>query len=170
MPDWKSKDAADRLLAATIASIPGMKINVRDIAALFGEGATYDSIENRLRQVKRTAAVMRQEVDSGARPSAPPTPKKPRAPKKNVLTGGVATGRVAKSTNSSPTKKRTTPIKKESASSTESGFGDGPTPDTDVDVPGNVLDYGNASFDMHGGEVGMELGMGMDGVWDDHFL
>ncbi|MCJ1450348.1 hypothetical protein MMC28_000679 [Mycoblastus sanguinarius] len=68
-------------------------------------GATYDSIEGRFRIIRKEAAVLKSEVDSGARPAA--TPKKPKTttttttPKKDKTLGG----RVGKPTNGTPTKK-----------------------------------------------------------------
>lgn len=44
---------------------------------MFGEGATYDSIETRYRQVKKDAKKLSDEVSSGERPGiAPATPRK----------------------------------------------------------------------------------------------
>jgi hypothetical protein len=88
----------------------------------YGEGATYDSIEGRFRKIKKDAEVLRKEISSGARPSAPErgTPKKPKAARNAVSTsnsfttgsnlvnspveGYVVNGRVSKKT--SPSKKR----------------------------------------------------------------
>lgn len=97
---------------------------------MYGEGATYDSIEGRFRIIKKEASQLQTEIDSGLRPEAPirgnascPTNanvgvRKPRTPKKDnhpgSQNGGVFNGRITKSTNSSPTKKRTAAqIKKE---------------------------------------------------------
>lgn len=66
-------------------------------------GATYDSIEGRFRIIKKEAAAMKAEVDSGERAEAPTrgatsataTPKKARAttntPKKERIIGGRVT-------------------------------------------------------------------------------
>ena len=94
-------------------------------------GATYDSIEGRFRIIKKEAAVLKEEIDSGARPEAPfrgkdttSTPKKAKTtttttPKKDK----TVSGRVSKSTNNTPTKKggnTVKGIKEESESSTSS--------------------------------------------------
>ena len=82
-------------------------------------GATYDSIEGRFRIIRTEAAALKAEVDSGERGEAPAhgttisTPKKPRSnlttPKKDKTAGG----RVGKSSNGTPSKKRGKPIKEE---------------------------------------------------------
>ncbi|KAI4212056.1 MAG: hypothetical protein LQ351_005238 [Letrouitia transgressa] len=41
------------------------------MATMYGEGATYDAVEGRFRQIRRQAAQMIEEVNSGARPAAP---------------------------------------------------------------------------------------------------
>lgn len=47
---------------------------------MFGEGATYDSIETRFRSVKKEAKRLQSEITSGLRPAvAPPTPRKRKA-------------------------------------------------------------------------------------------
>ncbi|KAI4239565.1 MAG: hypothetical protein L6R40_005510 [Gallowayella cf. fulva] len=43
---------------------------------MYGQGATYDSIEGRFRIIKREAAKLLSEVESGSRPRAPPKTKK----------------------------------------------------------------------------------------------
>lgn len=60
-------------------------------------GTTYDTLENRLRKVKKDAAVLKEEVASGERPavpvkakSEPNTPKKPKTPKKGGVDGGMS--------------------------------------------------------------------------------
>lgn len=57
---------------------------------MYGQGATYDSIEGRFRLIKKEAAQLKAEIDNGERPEAPArgtaagrsltsTPRKPRA-------------------------------------------------------------------------------------------
>ena len=84
-------------------------------------GATYDSIEGRFRIIKREAAVLKAEIESGARPQAPPrggpnssfasnasngsqtsTPKKAKTPATKKK-DGVIGGRISK--NGTPSKK-----------------------------------------------------------------
>ena len=101
-------------------------------------GATYDSIEGRFRIIKREAAVLKAEIDSGVRAPAPPrggptagtastsfasnastssqpsTPKKPKTPATKKKDGVIA-GRVGK--NGTPTKK-TNGVKKEAGGET----------------------------------------------------
>ncbi|MCJ1304234.1 hypothetical protein MMC08_007046 [Hypocenomyce scalaris] len=104
---------------------------------MYGAGATYDSIEGRFRIIKREAAVLKAEVESGARQEAPQrgsasstnttsiidemnahdivsraqitTPKYSRTPKTPVKKENVVlTGRVTKPVNKTPTKQRNT--------------------------------------------------------------
>jgi len=119
--------------------IPPLQLDYRKIATMYGNGATYDSIEGRFRIIKKEAAQLKSEIDSGARPEAPmrganpsatSTPKKPKTtnttPKKVDKTFG---GRVNKSANSTPTKKGANAgnvvkgIKEEPESSASSFFG-----------------------------------------------
>lgn len=86
-------------------------------------GATYDTIEGRFRIIRKEAAKLKEEVDSGVRPEAPAR----GTPKKEKTLGG----RVAKSVNATPTKKRgnaTKGVKQEPSCNGESfasGGGDG---------------------------------------------
>ncbi|KAL8819861.1 MAG: hypothetical protein Q9191_007640 [Dirinaria sp. TL-2023a] len=96
MPNWKSAESFQRLLAAVVAS-QDMKLDFKKIAMYYGEGnnpcptqlrttqppskerkreteklinactgATYDSIEGRFRIVKREAKALKDEVDNAA--------------------------------------------------------------------------------------------------------
>ena len=131
---------------------------------MYGNGATYDSIEGRFRIIKKEATQLKAEIDSGARPEAPmrgaststtSTPKKPRGinstntPKKGDKTVG---GRVSKSANNSPAKKggngnNVMGIKEEPESSASSF----------VDANGG----GEFNF-MGEGMMGMDFGFGVD--------
>ncbi|CAL8579544.1 hypothetical protein XPA_005284 [Xanthoria parietina] len=106
--NWKDPKAFERLLAAMVAA-QEMKLDYRKIASMYGEGATYDAIEGRFRIIKKEAAKLLAEVESGQRPAAPPrgnamsksssfattstddndsisTPKKPRKPRSTTTT------------------------------------------------------------------------------------
>ncbi|KAL9002840.1 MAG: hypothetical protein Q9188_004265 [Gyalolechia gomerana] len=131
--NWKDSKAFERLLAAMVAA-QEMKLDYRKIATMYGEGATYDAIEGRFRIIKREAAKLLGEVESGARPAAPPrgssntakssfttsedgdvnaliTPKKARKPRSTNTTprarkgDKVIAGRVTKAEGTSPVKK-----------------------------------------------------------------
>ncbi|KAI9873941.1 MAG: hypothetical protein M1830_008064 [Pleopsidium flavum] len=125
--DWKSKESFTRLLAAWWASSEDHKPNYKKIATLFGESTTYDSIEGRFRIIKKEAALLKAELESGTRTPAPlrgahhsnnnnntsfsstgsqnSTPRKPRTPRTPKReAGGVVGGRVSK--NLTPTKSR----------------------------------------------------------------
>nr|POE78454.1 hypothetical protein CFP56_60686 [Quercus suber] len=81
--NWESKETWERLVSAIIAS--GVKLDLREVAKYYG--TTYDTLENRLRKVKKDAAILKEEVQTGERGevptprTAPDTPKKPRTPK-----------------------------------------------------------------------------------------
>ncbi|KAI4254401.1 MAG: hypothetical protein L6R42_007207 [Xanthoria sp. 1 TBL-2021] len=108
--NWKDPKAFERLLAAMVAA-QEMKLDYRKIASMYGEGATYDAIEGRFRIIKKEAAKLLAEIESGERPVAPPrgtasssaksssfattsgddndsisTPKKPRKPRSTNTT------------------------------------------------------------------------------------
>jgi len=62
-------------------------------------GCTYDTLENRFRAIKKLAITLKQEIDSGERgevvapaptKSAPNTPRKPKTPKKDPLSGAYS--------------------------------------------------------------------------------
>ncbi|KAL9024372.1 MAG: hypothetical protein Q9196_006567 [Gyalolechia fulgens] len=118
----------------TTAHLHREQLDYRKIATMYGEGATYDAIEGRFRIIKREAAKLLAEVESGARPAAPPrgssntakfsfttsddgdvnvlaTPKKVRKPRSTNTTpratkrDKVIEGRVAKAEGASPTKR-----------------------------------------------------------------
>jgi len=44
-------------------------------------GTTYDTLENRFRKIKKEAATLKEEVDSGQRGEVKPKPSTPRKPK-----------------------------------------------------------------------------------------
>ncbi|KAI4280063.1 MAG: hypothetical protein L6R38_004752 [Xanthoria sp. 2 TBL-2021] len=69
--NWKDPKAFERLLAAMVAA-QEMKLDYRKIASMYGEGATYDAIEGRFRIIKKEAAKLLAEIESGERPTAPP--------------------------------------------------------------------------------------------------
>ena len=61
--NWKAPETYQRLLAAMHAASPQKAQNYARIAALFGDGATYDAIEGRFRIIKRDAARLEAEMD-----------------------------------------------------------------------------------------------------------
>lgn len=61
------------------------QVDVRSVATHFG--ATYDTIENRLRPVKRQATELQKAVDSGSQGQVASTrksPSKPKTPRKSA--------------------------------------------------------------------------------------
>ncbi|OCK80812.1 hypothetical protein K432DRAFT_392716 [Lepidopterella palustris CBS 459.81] len=65
MVNWNDPVNTDRLLAAVIGAAEG-KINNGVIARLFGQGATYHTIESHLRGVRRLAKQLVDEAATGA--------------------------------------------------------------------------------------------------------
>ncbi|ORY09934.1 hypothetical protein BCR34DRAFT_363727 [Clohesyomyces aquaticus] len=131
--DWKDQATKDRLLAAIIGSFNGV-INYREVARLFGGDATYNAIENFLRGPKKLAKELKENADS----DAPPSPARPRTPKKanGSPLNGVKNGRVVKT----PTKscKKGSQIKKEILDDDFTGDRDSAA---DADVAGIQEEY-----------------------------
>lgn len=83
--NWQDKAVQDRLLTAVIAS--ANKINVADIARLYGGDMSYHAVENYLRKFRKAAKEMNGDVPATAVPS-------PAAPKdKKVDASPAKTGR-----------------------------------------------------------------------------
>jgi len=131
---------------------------------MYGNGATYDSIEGRFRIIKKEAAQLKSEIDSGARPEAPirgatasgtSTPKKAKpSPKKTDKQDKTIAGRVNKIANGTPTKKGAggnNAVKgiKEEVESSASSFFDG-TGNGGGDLMGEGMM--SMEFDLGGGE------------------
>ncbi|GLA61672.1 hypothetical protein AtubIFM56815_002531 [Aspergillus tubingensis] len=62
MVNWKQPESADRLCAALVVAHPSLKLDYNAIATYFGQGATYDAIQNRFRKVHSFADQLRQEA------------------------------------------------------------------------------------------------------------
>ena len=93
---------------------------------MYGEGATYDSIEGRFRIVRKEAEKLKTEIENGARQPAPArgtgekrSPRKPRQ-HSTIDLDSVESGRIEKS----PTKKRRTKKDVLEASTSTSSSGD----------------------------------------------
>ncbi|KAL2004826.1 hypothetical protein VTN00DRAFT_3099 [Thermoascus crustaceus] len=96
MVNWKAADATDRLLGSLIAAHPGLKLDYSAMAAMFGRGATYDSIEGRFRSYRKIAEELKSEATArgvttvprptrdGVNGAAPRTPRTPRGPRNGV--------------------------------------------------------------------------------------
>lgn len=138
-------------------------------------GATYDSIEGRFRIIKKEAAVLKGEIDSGARPEAPirgkdtnsttGTPKKAKTTTTTTTTtpkkDKTVSGRVSKSTNNTPTKKggnTVNGIKEEPESSTSSFLSGTGTKEGEV-VADEDGDWMAAGLMDGNGYFGMEEGV-----------
>lgn len=79
MPVVWSKESYMKLLAAVIA-VHDLSPNYGEIAALFGENTTYNSMQFTFRAIRKQAKELREGIDSGKRPAAAPlTPRKRKA-------------------------------------------------------------------------------------------
>ncbi|KAK5116757.1 hypothetical protein LTR62_007431 [Meristemomyces frigidus] len=108
--NWNDSGTWQRLVTCIIAS--GVKLDLRTIARYYG--TTYNTLENRLRQVKKDADKLElgDEAEPSRTKSAPCTPRKSKGAAKKDPLSAVANGRVNK--KSSPNKKR---VKKEASDS-----------------------------------------------------
>ncbi|KAI9704660.1 MAG: hypothetical protein M1820_005408 [Bogoriella megaspora] len=87
--DWKDPESLTRLTAAIIGASQNGKPSNKDIATLFGQGATESAIENRLRKVYVLARQLREGTapDLGvtsAKSTPKSTPKKRKATNEDV--------------------------------------------------------------------------------------
>ncbi|KAG0636944.1 hypothetical protein HOY80DRAFT_1138717 [Tuber brumale] len=93
---WTAENC-QRLLAALVSAHPELKFkDYNEIAVLFGQGATYDSISHRFRHIRAEAKVLRAQAKPSATPpspsrkrksGAPTTPRKTAKPFRNAHTG-----------------------------------------------------------------------------------
>ncbi|RDW70751.1 uncharacterized protein DSM5745_08262 [Aspergillus mulundensis] len=75
MVNWKDPNSQHRLVAALIGASPN-KPDYKAVAALFGQGATYDSIEGQCRKYRKMADELKAEAaKNGTVTSAPKTPR-----------------------------------------------------------------------------------------------
>ena len=154
----KSSQSLNSENQITLTNMALSQLDYRKIATMYGQGATYDSIEGRFRIIRKEAAAMKAEIESGARPAAPPRnanaggsnagPNTPKKAKTAIKKEKTISGRVTKSNASTPTKKNTNGdfangIKQEldSGASSFSILGD-------ADAEGEEMMDGNAFFDM----------------------
>ncbi|KAL4999274.1 hypothetical protein BDV10DRAFT_184437 [Aspergillus recurvatus] len=136
MVNWKDADNRDRLVAALIATNPGIKFEYHAIAAIFGRGATRDSIQHQMRSVKAAAEKIKAEaakngIDvsnlASVRSTAPIT-SRGRVTK---LSGTPSTGKGRKST----TKGFVTPTQSSSRKYTANSLMEAIFVDSDKDEP-----------------------------------
>ncbi|CEL06133.1 hypothetical protein ASPCAL07242 [Aspergillus calidoustus] len=62
MVNWKSIENQQRLVATLLAANPGLKLDYPRMAAIFGQGATYDTIEYQFRKYRRQAEELKREA------------------------------------------------------------------------------------------------------------
>ncbi|KAF2028430.1 hypothetical protein EK21DRAFT_29601, partial [Setomelanomma holmii] len=69
--NWQDKAVQDRLFTAVIASVDN-KINVAEVARLYGQDMTYHAVENYLRKFRKNSKEMKSEAaDRGGPVSSP---------------------------------------------------------------------------------------------------
>ncbi|KAI9372154.1 hypothetical protein BJX61DRAFT_542979 [Aspergillus egyptiacus] len=92
MVNWKTPENIDRMVATLIAANPGTKLDYHAMAALFGQGATYDAIEGQFRKYRKKAEELKAEaeengIDLSNIPrgrTAASTPRTPRGPRGGI--------------------------------------------------------------------------------------
>ncbi|KAL2215409.1 hypothetical protein M432DRAFT_593446 [Thermoascus aurantiacus ATCC 26904] len=119
MVNWKANDATDRLFGALIAAHPSLKhhiissrleanyrqLDYSGMAAMYGRGAIYDSVEGRFRNYRKIAEELKSEAaargvtsvprgsgrNGGSGASTPRTPRTPRGPRNGVTKSSAST-------------------------------------------------------------------------------
>ncbi|KAL5365235.1 hypothetical protein BJX96DRAFT_179660 [Aspergillus floccosus] len=91
MVNWKTQESTDRLFASIIAAHPGLKLDYNAMAAMFGQGATYDAIEGRFRRYRKMAEELKAEARENGHTDVPrgrntpsTTPRTPRGPRSGI--------------------------------------------------------------------------------------
>lgn len=78
--------SVDLHLCVTLAE--QLQINYKRIAQLFGQGTTGNAIDCNFRKYRAAAKRIKEELDTGiTQPPPPTTPRKPKTPKKDALSG-----------------------------------------------------------------------------------
>ncbi|KAF7586560.1 hypothetical protein BBP40_008659 [Aspergillus hancockii] len=119
MVNWKNVESTDRLIASLLAAHPGWKPDYYAMALMFGQGATYDSIEARFRRYRKIADELKDEARSkgteipkyaGRSPgSSASTPRTPRGPRSGITKRVLASsgnGKKDPGQAQTPTKKK----------------------------------------------------------------
>ncbi|THW86238.1 hypothetical protein D6D15_07521 [Aureobasidium pullulans] len=109
MPDWKSLDVVERLMAAYVASNGG-KVDVMATARYFND--SYDAVEKRFRIYKKAAQTLTEEAEAEGRLDANMrnkngVTKKTAATKKgdpSTPDDSIKSGRVTKRASKTPSK------------------------------------------------------------------
>ncbi|CAF9927663.1 MAG: hypothetical protein HETSPECPRED_006641 [Heterodermia speciosa] len=182
MPNWKTAESYQRLLAAMVAS-QDLKLNFRQIAKYYGEGTTYNSIEGRFRIIKEQAKVLKAAVDNDE-PS-------PAISYDNSGNGSESTPTKARGTKNTPTPKKdrvlsgrvgknSTPSKAPKLTSRESGevlemLGMDGTIEVNngnstTGVKEELVSSGTSSYYSGEEVVSDVVALSMDLAWDAGFL
>ncbi|KAK4569718.1 hypothetical protein LTR86_002686 [Recurvomyces mirabilis] len=149
MTNWSDVETWQRVVASIVAT--GIDLG----AAAKYYGTTYNTFENKFRQIKKQANELRAAVDNGETGDAPTaartkslpsTPRKPKTPKKDPLSS-VANGRVNKP---SPSKMN---VKKEPSDGLSSSFLQGLEELPIGSFDESSFDIEHTSFDFEGMEA-----------------
>ncbi|KAE8368819.1 hypothetical protein BDV27DRAFT_153643 [Aspergillus caelatus] len=120
--NWKNHESTDRLIGSLLAAHPDLKLDYHAMAVIFGQGATYDSIEGRFRRYRKIADELRDEAHgrgisdiprnagrsytSGK--SATSTPRTPRG-RRGGITKSTPSSSRGRNYRQTPTKQNTKP-------------------------------------------------------------
>ncbi|CRG89787.1 hypothetical protein PISL3812_06826 [Talaromyces islandicus] len=102
MVNWKAPGANDRLMGALLAAHTEFKPNYHKIATVFGQGATYNSVEAQFRKYRKIADNLAKGAQENASSSnnnaARPKNATPRSSQTNGITKSSGSGKRAAST------------------------------------------------------------------------
>ncbi|KAG9196097.1 hypothetical protein G6011_01218 [Alternaria panax] len=117
--NWNDKDVFERLFIATLASLDN-KMNIHEVARLYGKDMTYHALENRMRKYKKEATALKDE-SAGREGPAKTRAKTDAGPAK----GAVITGWITKNKAPATTRIKFEPLIKEDALDGEAASDDG---------------------------------------------
>ncbi|KAB8265653.1 hypothetical protein BDV32DRAFT_144174 [Aspergillus pseudonomiae] len=122
--NWENHESTNRLIASILAAHPDLKLDYHVMALVFGQGATYDSIEGRFRRYRKIADELRDEAHSrgitdipryagrnhASGGSSASTPRTPRGPRGGITKSTPSSSRSRNYRHTqTPTKRKTKP-------------------------------------------------------------
>ncbi|KAJ8108864.1 hypothetical protein OPT61_g7872 [Boeremia exigua] len=103
---WKEAAMRDRLLASVIAA--SSNLDMKEVARIFGIGATYDAVEGQLRKAKKLSKELTDEAkDRVSAPEAVSRAKKSKSASASPVKSPVKGARVAKAKKTSTPRVKT---------------------------------------------------------------
>ncbi|KAE8165579.1 hypothetical protein BDV40DRAFT_297285 [Aspergillus tamarii] len=120
--NWKNHESTERLIGSLLAAHPDLKLDYHAMAVMFGQGATYDSIESRFRRYRKAADELRDEAHGRGISDIPrnagrsyssgrsttSTPRTPRA-RRGGITKSTPSSSRTRNYRQTPTKQNTKP-------------------------------------------------------------